>query len=76
MDILSHKDTPAMFISRDGASRIGLKVLAKLPSRVKGFKVLGPVQQGGDKGYHLLILPTDPTTKPAKLVNRALDLLL
>lgn len=76
MNILDHKDAPALFISRTGATRIGLKVLTKLPSRVKGFKVSEPVQKGGDKGYHLLILPTDPTVKPMKLTNAALDLLL
>ena len=75
MNILELKDSPALFISKTGAASIGVKVLAKLPSRVRGFDVIGPVQKGGDKGYHLSVIPSDPTTKPALLTNAALDLL-
>lgn len=75
-DTLTRKGSPALFISKDGASRAGLRVIAKLPTRIGQFKIVGPTQRGGDRGYELLLLPTDLTMKPTKLTNEALELLL
>lgn len=74
--ILEYKDSPALFISRTGASKIGLKVVAMLPRHLTGFEVRGPVQKGGDAGYFLQLIPA-PGLGPVRLLtNDALNELL
>lgn len=75
MNILNTNDAPALFITKEGANKIGLKIIARIPTKVSGFKVSEPVRVRGDAGYHLIVFPTDPTIKPEKLTDRALELL-
>lgn len=74
--ILDYKDEAAMFISRTGASKIGLKVVAMLPHHLTGFEVRGPVQKGGDSGYFLQLIPAPGLGPVRNLTNEALDSLL
>ena len=73
--LLGYRDEPALFISKEGASKVGLKVLAKLPSHVAYTSVVGPIQKGGETGYNLVVFPTSKALQPRRLTNQALELL-
>lgn len=67
-------EEPALFISRDGASKAGLKLIAKLPNHITGFEVIGPLLDKNDTGYHLLLITNDIETE--MLSYEALELLI
>ncbi len=74
--ILDYKDEAAMFISRTGASKAGLKALAMLPKHLTGFHVVGPVTWRGDTGYFLQLTLVAGLGPVRNLTNEALDALL
>ena len=47
---------PALFISRTGASKAGIKVIAKLPKHIKQFEVIGPIWVSDSMGYHVVLI--------------------
>lgn len=55
---------PVLFISRCGASKVGLNIISKLPSHIKGFKVIGPLYINRDTGYYLYLIPSNDNEEP------------
>lgn len=75
MNALDKTDEPALFISRTGAAEAGLKLIAKLPRRVRRVKVTGPHGVGDSKGFHLWAIPHDTREGSRRLTEQGLSLL-
>lgn len=68
--------TPALFISRSGASAIGLRLMAKLPNELQDFTVSDQVRKGPEVGHHLKLFFRNPGMNPILLSNENLERLL
>lgn len=70
-----HDQTPALFISKAGATKYGLKGISRSPVEVKSFEIREAKHRGELKGYHLIFYHPNPEVKPRVLTNHEVTLL-
>lgn len=66
---------PVLFISRTGAAKIGIKLLARLPYYINSFEVHGPIHLNGDTGYYLYLIPANCNEIPEPVNSETLQLI-
>lgn len=74
--VMEDDRTPALFISKTGASTAGLRLLAALPNEVDSFEVSKLVRIRDTAGYNLHVTFRNPALNPVRITEGHLQSLL